>query len=145
MKIVFHSTSKALSSEWLRKQKYTWGNYQTYYVHRLHKYLQNPTKPTRNSGTYFGSIKHIHDINMKISLKPKNIVVSSVEDLKHKAEHKWLWLLRNESNVDLLLRQAYINILKRGVQRNKETTWELLCMAFKVARRPKASYPCSDV
>jgi hypothetical protein len=111
MKIMFHSTSKALSSEWhitgcASKHIHGATTRHTLFTGCINICRMVLNLP-RNRDTYFGSIKHIHDINMKISLKPKNIIVSSMEDLKHKkAEHKWFWIFRNESNVDLLLRQA---------------------------------------
>jgi hypothetical protein len=56
------------------------------YVHRIaffysRKVLQNNVSTGHYSSSYLGSVKHIHNINMKVPLKPKDIIVSSVEDL----------------------------------------------------------------
>jgi hypothetical protein len=61
----------------------------------IQKYLHNRLNVWARiyyTGTYLGSIKHIHNINMKISLKPKNIIVSSMEDLQHKDTEKCVYL-----------------------------------------------------
>jgi hypothetical protein len=56
------------------------------YVHRAaffysRIFLQNNVSTRHYSSSYLGSVKHIHNINMKVPLKPKDIIVSSMEDL----------------------------------------------------------------